>query len=160
MIRPIKTLVLAAITAYLLSGFVALPHLQNGRPDWLVGTWETKMARGNLYETWKKISNAEFSGKSYMIKDKDTLVFETIQLIERNNVLHYIPTVKGQNNDKPVIFPLKTNTATQLVFENLAHDFPQVVSYTRITADSLYAEVSGTSNGKTRKQRFGMKRVY
>jgi hypothetical protein len=46
-----------------------------------------------------------------------------------------------------------------MIFENPAHDFPQFISYTKITTDSLVAEISGTKNGQARKQRFPMKRI-
>jgi len=59
----------------------------------------------------------------------------------------------------PVRFATKTISETQLVFENPQHDFPQTISYTKITADSLVAEISGTKNGHERKQIFPMKRV-
>lgn len=48
---------------------------------------------------------------------------------------------------------------TQLVFENLKHDFPQIISYTKVTSDSLVAEISGTKNGQKQKQIFPMKRI-
>lgn len=49
--------------------------------------------------------------------------------------------------------------AEWLVFENPMHDFPQIISYTKITCDSLVAQISGEKNGQERKQAFPMKRV-
>jgi len=127
--------------------------------DWLIGTWENKTQRGSIYETWTKESEVELSGKSYMLKEKDTIVFETIQLLQEQNSLFYIPKVKNQNGDLPVRFMSKTVSDKELVFENLQHDFPQIISYTKINTDSLVAQISGTKNGKERKQTFPMKRV-
>lgn len=129
------------------------------KAEWLIGTWENKTPKGSLYETWSKINDHEFSGKSYMVKDKDTLVFEHIRLVQEEDGLFYIPTVKNQNDGLPVRFTSKTISETQLVFENPQHDFPQIISYTKINADSLVAEISGTKNGQARKQLFSMKRV-
>src|SRR5690606_21013709 len=107
---------------------------------WLIGTWENTKAKGSVYETWSKSDVNEFSGKSYMVKEQDTIVFENIRLVREQNKLFYIPTVKNQNENLPVRFIAKTISETQLVFENLQHDFPQIISYTRINADSLLAE--------------------
>ncbi len=129
------------------------------KAEWLIGTWENKTPKGSIYETWSKEHDNEFSGKNYIVNGKDTLVFETIRLVQEQDGLYYIPTVKGQNNNSPVRFSTKTILEDQLVFENPEHDFPQIISYTRITADSLVAQISGSKNGQKREQAFPMKRV-
>jgi len=129
------------------------------KAEWLSGTWENKTRKGSIYETWTKSGQNEFSGKSYSVKDKDTIIFENIRLVRENKKLFYIPTVKNQNDGQPVRFVAKTISENQLVFENPQHDFPQIIAYTKITSDSLIAEISGTKNGQKRKQTFPMKRV-
>jgi hypothetical protein len=129
------------------------------KAEWLIGTWENKTPKGRIYETWSKTNDNEFSGKSYVIKDNDTIVFENIRLVQQQDGLFYIPVVKNQNDGLPVRFATKTISETQLVFENSKHDFPQIISYTKITSDSLVAEISGTKNGQERKQTFPMKRM-
>jgi hypothetical protein len=129
------------------------------KAEWLIGTWENKTPKGIIYETWSKRNDKEFSGMSYIIKEKDTIIFENIQLVQEQDDLFYIPTVKNQNDGLPVHFVAKTISETQLVFKNPQHDFPQIISYTKISADSLVAEISGTKNGQERKQIFTMKRL-
>ncbi len=126
---------------------------------WLIGTWENKTSRGTIYETWNKTSDKAFTGKSYFLKEKDTVIIENIQLVQEGEVLFYVPTVKNQNGGLPVRFTAKSISDTQMVFENLQHDFPQIISYTKISADSLVAEISGKKNGRERKQSFAMKRI-
>ncbi|MEO5996880.1 MAG: DUF6265 family protein [Chitinophagaceae bacterium] len=126
---------------------------------WVIGTWETKTQRGIVYETWTKVSDVEFMGMNYTLKDSDTAVMENIQLIQKQNSLFYIPTVKNQNNNLPVSFSLKTISDNQLVFENAKHFFPQIISYRRVRDDSLVAEISGIINGRERKQAFPMRRI-
>jgi|SRR6478672_7918972 len=150
----VAILVLALLSAYTIKQTATI-----NKANWLIGTWENKTSRGNIYETWSKTNKQEFKGKSYMVKGKDTIVFENIRLVQEQDGLYYIPTVKNQNGGLPIRFPLKTISKTTLVFENLQHDFPQTISYTKINADSLLAEVSGTKNGTLRKQSFPMKRV-
>jgi hypothetical protein len=134
-------------------------HTKIKKAAWLTGTWENKTQRGSVYETWTKLSEVEFSGKSYMLKDQDTIVFETVRLIQEQNNIFYIPQVKGQNEGLPVRFRSTIISDKELVFENQEHEFPQLISYTKINADSLVARISGTKNGKERQQQFRMKRV-
>ena len=130
------------------------------KAEWLTGTWENKSQRGSTYETWTKLTAYELSGKSYMVKGADTVIFETIRLVEERDSLFYIPVVKDQNKGLPVRFALKSATDDALVFENPEHDFPQLISYTRIKNDSLVAEIYGKKNGQERRVRFPMKKVY
>ena len=50
---------------------------------WLLGTWENKSDDGNLKEIWTKANDSTFEGQSYYIKGKDTIHFETIQLLRK-----------------------------------------------------------------------------
>jgi hypothetical protein len=129
------------------------------KAEWLIGTWENITPKGTVYETWKKMSDDELSGKSYLLKEQDSIVFETIRMVQEKDGLFYIPTVKNQNGDLPVRFAARTISETQLAFENPQHDFPQTISYSRIGMDSLIAEISGAKNGQKRRQIFSMKRV-
>ncbi len=126
--------------------------------DWLIGNWENQLEQGTLSESWEKANDSTFNGKSFFIKDKDTLNNETIVLSQKGNDLFYIPVVQGQNNNEPVIFKMTKADAKQLVFENPKHDFPQKISYTKITNDSIVAAISGVVNGKTEGESYPMKR--
>jgi hypothetical protein len=127
------------------------------KAGWLIGTWENKTSRGSVYETWKKVSENEFLGKTYMLKDKDTVLFETVRLKQEKDNLYYIPTVEDQNQGKPVSFALKFISDEEMVFENLQHDFPQLISYKKTGVDALVAEISNV--GRTKKQSFPMKKI-
>jgi hypothetical protein len=126
--------------------------------DWLLGNWENKSPDGNLFESWKKVNDSLFIGESYFIKGKDTLHFEKIQMKQKGEILYYIATVKGQNNDKPVTFIHNDTIEKQLVFENPKHDFPQKIMYSRITKDSIAIQISGIQQGKPSSERFSMKK--
>jgi len=126
--------------------------------DWLIGTWENNMEKGRLSESWEKVNDSTFSGKSFFIKDNDTLSDETIILKQKDTNLFFIPTVKGQNNGNPVVFKMTSNSAKQIIFENKTHDFPQKITYTQINKDSLVAEISGIEQGKPSSESYPMKR--
>lgn len=63
------------------------------------------------------------------------------------------------NIEVPVHFAAKAVSETKLVFENQQHDFPQIISYTRMGSDSLIAEISGIKKGEKEKRTFPMKRL-
>lgn len=125
---------------------------------WLLGKWESKTPEGSLKENWTQENDSTFVATSYFINDKDTVHFETIQLQQKGEFLSYSTTIKGQNNDKAVIFPLASSTEKQLVFENAKNDYPQKITYTLITKDSLIASISGVQLGKPSSEKFGMKK--
>jgi len=126
---------------------------------WLIGTWESKSSRGSLYETWSIVSDLEYLGKIYMIKDMDTVIFETVQLIQQQNNLYYIPSVKDQNNGQAVSFKSTFVSETKIIFENPEHDFPQMISYTMTPPDSLLAQISGMKEGQKQVQDFPMRKI-
>src|SRR6476620_8959519 len=126
--------------------------------DWLIGSWENQMEEGRLTETWEKVNDSLYSGKSYLIKDKDTLDNEVIHLMQKGNDLFYIPIVKGQNNDQPVVFSSTSASASQMVFVNPKHDFPQKITYRKVNNDSLVAEISGLDQGRSARETYPMSR--
>jgi hypothetical protein len=127
--------------------------------SWLIGNWADKSGEGSLTENWVELNDSTFQAQSYYVKEKDTLHFESITLQQKGKYLVYNAAVKGQNNDQPVAFKLSLGTAQQLVFENLKHDYPQKISYTKITSDSMIAKISGIQQGKPSSEEFSMKKI-
>jgi hypothetical protein len=124
--------------------------------DWILGNWENKSEVGTLIESWKKLNDSVFVGESYFIKDKDTLHSEQMQLKQKGENLFYISNIKGQNNDKPVIFPQNTEIENQLVFKNLANQYPNKIGYKPISKDQIAIEISGIQQGKPSVDNFVM----
>ncbi len=151
--------ILSILGVFILNAWTAREAGDLQKAGWLIGTWKNTTPKGSIFETWSRTGSNELSGKSYMLKEQDTIVFESIRLVQQEEGIFYIPVVKDQNNGAPVRFTAATVSEKQLVFENPQHDFPQIISYTRVGTDSLIAEISGTRNGKMRKQRFPMVRV-
>ncbi|RQO31482.1 hypothetical protein DBR32_05850 [Taibaiella sp. KBW10] len=143
----------------LLCSSQAKPKKQIDKAGWLLGTWKNETAKGTVYESWHRVNDTEFTGKSYLLEGKDTLIFESLKLVQEQRSLVYIPTVKGHNNDLPVRFTLTKISDTDLVFENAQHDFPQRITYKKIAADTLVAEISGIQNGQQVKETFPMKKI-
>ncbi|KFE99000.1 DUF6265 family protein [Chryseobacterium luteum] len=150
------------LSAVLMTIFCSWTAKQNEleKMEWLIGTWKTQTPKGVLYETWTKKSNTEFQAKSYYLNKKDTIMFEFVRLVEKDQKLHYIVSVNGQHDEQPVDFvSTAVSNSTSLVFENPQNDFPQIITYKKIHKDSLIAEISGTMNGKKGKHAFPMKKI-
>lgn len=126
---------------------------------WLLGTWEQKTSRGSVFEKWSEVNESEFSGLSYAVNNQDTVIFETIRLVNEGDILHYIPAVKDQNNGKPVTFKSTFASSNKLIFEAPEHDYPQMITYTRIDMDKLVAEISGISDGDRKYVSFFMTKL-
>ncbi|AZA83751.1 hypothetical protein C1637_14075 [Chryseobacterium lactis] len=155
-----KTKLIAALLGISILGSWAQQQSEIKKLEWLLGTWETRTPKGKLYETWIKKSNSEFQAKSYYLNKKDTIMFERVQLVEKDKKLHYIVSVTGQHHEQPVDFVSTAGSnSTALVFENQQNDFPQIITYKKIAKDSLFAEISGKMNGKIAKQAFPMKKI-
>jgi len=153
-----KTISSSAVVILILLFSVAATGRQDkplNKARWLVGDWVSK---SGVHEHWAVQNDSLFAGKSFFINGKDTMVMETIQLLQRGNELFYIPTVKNQNGGQPVSFKMIKLTDKEMEFENPGHDFPQKISYTQVGKDSLLAEISGMVNGVERSRLFPMTR--
>jgi hypothetical protein len=127
--------------------------------SWLVGEWENKMPDGILTETWTKANDSTFTGKTLFIRDKDTLHSEEIVLTQKGETFLYIPTVKGQNDNKPVEFKItESKIENEFAFENPKHDYPQKIVYKKVNETNLVATISGKQQGKSSSESYPMKK--
>nr|WP_294935333.1 DUF6265 family protein [uncultured Flavobacterium sp.] len=126
--------------------------------NWMLGEWENTSAEGNLTETWTKLNDSTYTGKTVFVAGKDTMFTETIEIVQDKNDLFYNTKVSNQNEGKMVSFKGSTVADNQVVFENPKHDFPQKIAYNKITSDSLVAEISGMKDGKESKESYPMKK--
>ena len=127
--------------------------------EWLIGQWENTSEEGILTENWIKSNDSTLTAGSFFIKGKDTLHFETIRLVEKKGELVYETIIKGQNNDKPILFPLISETENELVFENLQNDYPQKIKYQHHSKSVITIAISGTQAKKVVSEQFKMAKV-
>lgn len=139
--------------------FKSIKYINLDKAKWLLGRWQNPSSDGLMQEIWIKQNDSTFIGASFFIVENDTVSSENISLEERCKELFYIPTVKNQNDGKPIIFTLISLNDNQLVFENPSHDFPQKITYTQVTIDSLVATISGIVKGNEKTQSFPMARA-
>ncbi|MCF0052389.1 DUF6265 family protein [Dyadobacter sp. LJ53] len=116
----------------------------------IVGSWKMQRAAGHMYETWRRVSPNAFAGVSYKIQNGDTVKLETVRLYLSNRRIIYAPVAFGQNDEKEVLFNLKSIQGEKFIFENPKHDFPQRIGYAFHSADSLHAYIEGSIDSKPR----------
>jgi hypothetical protein len=141
------------------NGVLATANDEIYKAYFFIGEWENREKDGVMTERWHKQNDSVFTGESYFISGNDTMSSEKITIEQRGNELYFIPTLKGQNNNQPVEFKLIESSPTHLVFENPTHDFPEKITYTLLTKDSLLAEISGMMDNNATTHQFPLKRV-
>ena len=126
---------------------------------WLLGEWVNQSQEGVITENWVQPNDSTLTANSFYIKEEDTLHFENIILKEKEGELVYETTIKGQNNDKPIVFPLLSETENELVFENLQNDYPQKIKYQRNSKTGITISISGKQAKKIVHEQFKMMKV-
>ena len=127
--------------------------------EWLLGEWVNQSKEGIVSENWSQPNDSTLVAGSFFIKEKDTLHFENIALTEKDGELLYETTIQGQNNDKPIVFPLLSETENELVFENLTNDYPQKIKYQRNSKSVITISISGKQAKKVVSEQFKMTKV-
>lgn len=132
------------------------PKLEKAK--WFLGNWENVTKESVSKEIWIQKNDSTLFGESFTTVEKDTVFYEQMDLVERNDSLICTISVKNQNKEKPVSFYLTQSTDNKMVFENPKHDFPNKIEYNKVGNDSIFAKIYGTENGKPTSIDFPMKR--
>lgn len=149
----------AGLSIAIFLAWTVYPDSKVDMAKWLLGTWEMKTPKGSVYETWVQMDANKLYGKSYKVIKQDTMMLETVTIVQEGDQLVYIPKVANQNEGLPVRFPSKLIAKDEMVFENIKHDFPQLISYKRTGKNSLEASISGMKDGQESKRLFPMTRL-
>ncbi|MFT5642435.1 MAG: hypothetical protein ACI9A7_002545 [Cyclobacteriaceae bacterium] len=107
----------------------------------LLGTWKVKDKA--QFEYWAQSSPGELIGKSYVVKDGEQKISETLSISKEADNVIYRATVLTQNAGVSISFTLNSEEEKVLSFENDAHDFPKKIRYTFIADDQILVEVWG-----------------
>lgn len=82
-------------------------------------------------------------GSDYELKAGKKVTTEHLAINIVGGSLVYTATVLNQNGGKPISFTLNNNVKCKLSFENLSHDFPNKIQYTKLNDTTLFVEVLG-----------------
>lgn len=127
--------------------------------NWLIGKWINKSDQGQLVEIWNKKNDSIFLGESYFIKEKDTLHYEKIELLQKAEKLVFVSTIKGQNFDKPIVFIRNEETEGKWIFENPKIDFPKKIQFLAFSTNRLLIEMSSFHNNKPYTVKYSLIKV-
>ena len=125
---------------------------------WLAGHWRMERAGRVVEEQWMAPAAGVMLGMSRTIARGKVVEHEFLQIREGpGGALYYVALPSGQ---KEAAFQIKSMNATEAVFENLQHDFPQRIIYTLQPDGSLLAAIEGPGqDDKVRRVEFSFKRV-
>lgn len=106
------------------------------KPIWLIGNWirTNNKPEHITYETWK----ADFTGFGITLRGKDTVSYENIKIIERDNKLFVDVITKGEA--KFTSFKIVEVTDTHFQAENPNNEFPKKIKYW-LNGEKLNAKV-------------------
>lgn len=155
MYRTLGLLVVSALSMG--SAHAAASDLQ--KLAWLEGCWARDGGEPGSGEQWTSLAGGTLLGVGRTVKGGKTVDFEFMQLRQLDppdGRLAFIALPAGQDRTE---FPLVRIDATQAVFEQPGHDFPQRVIYTRQGQTRLLARIEGTVDGSTRAVDFPMSRI-
>lgn len=124
---------------------------------WLAGCWASEGAEPGSGEQWMAPAGGTLLGMSRTVKGGKTVAHEFMQIREiEPGRLAFIANPSGQAE---TTFPLLRLTASEVVFENPKHDFPQRVLYRLEENGRLRGRIEGLSNGQPKGVDFPMRRI-
>lgn len=148
-----KTLLLALLSfAGTLSAQQTTPA---SLPGWMAGCWRQVQADRVIDEVWLAPAGGALVGVSRTVDGDSLRTWELMVVRAGPNGLVFEATPSGQ---PPGAFLASAVSDTAVAFENLTHDFPQLVRYTRRGADSLLATISGVVRDRQRTINFAYAR--
>ena len=117
------------------------------------GCWTGPDANGTtIEEHYTTPSNNLILGTTRYLRDGLTRSFEFTMIGNVAGGSHLIPHPGGKAS---VTFTEKERAANRVVWENLAHDFPQRIIYQRVSADSLVARIESADGARGSSWRMG-----
>jgi Domain of unknown function (DUF6265) len=124
--------------------------------SWMAGCWRQESSQRVVEETWMAPRGDGMLGMSRTVAKGRIVEHEFLQIRVQDGRLVYIAKPSRQPEAS---FTAKSAGAREVIFENLAHDFPQRIIYRLQSDGNLAARIEGTEKGQARGIDFGMKRV-
>ena len=120
---------------------------------WLAGCWKHEEPGFRRDEQWMRPSGGTMVGMSRSISDDRTVEYEYLRIEVRGGRLVYIAAPSGQAEAEF----LEAELAERMVsFVAPDHDFPQRITYERMSPRSILAWIEGDVDGVSRVIEFPM----
>ncbi|MCU1092745.1 hypothetical protein JAK58_14620 [Stenotrophomonas maltophilia] len=124
---------------------------------WLSGCWQLDEQPPGAGEQWSTVAGGTMFGSSRSLRDGRTVGFEFMQLRQHDDGrLVFTALPSGRNATD---FSAVRVEADEVVFENPANDFPQRITYRRITGQRLHARIEIAQDDPAQAMDFPMHRV-
>lgn len=110
----------------------------------LEGRW--KIENKENYETWNLRADCSLEGTASKIRAENETITEYLSIKTTDKNVTYQAKVVNQNNGQAIEFVLNQTVKNRFSFENLTHDFPKKIQYTRLDENTLFVEVLGEND--------------
>lgn len=124
--------------------------------SWMAGCWRHEAPGRTVEEMWMAPRGDGILGMSRTVAKGRIVDHEFLQIRVQDGRLVYIARPSRQPE---ATFTAKSIGDREVIFENLAHDFPQRVIYRMQPDGNLAARIEGTDKGQTRGIDFPMTRA-
>lgn len=116
----------------------------------LTGCWR---AQGTpvIEEHWMRPTGGTLIGMGRVAAEGKTYFFEYLRIETRADGIYYVAQPRGQ---EPTDFKLVRSGPDEVVFENLAHDFPKRILYRKLADGRLFARTEGDGSEKEKPSEF------
>ncbi len=122
--------------------------------NWIAGKWENISDSSRFYENWEKMNDSVFAGEAFVIESGETVFSEKISIEKKGSDIFYFANVADQNNGQPIPFKLISSSLNEVIFENKDHDFPNKITYSQISGDSMMVKIEGLRMRKSHTEYF------
>ena len=140
-----RILVAIAVIGSLFARGTQAPKATLNDLAWIAGSWAGTVQGVEMEEHWTAPKGGSMIGIHRDVARGRTVSFEFLRIEVQQERIVYLSMPNGRSPATP--FPLKEASGTRVVFENLAHDFPQRIIYWK-DGNDLRARIEGTMNGK------------
>lgn len=147
---------IVAMARYLDSSAQTRPNPAINKIAWLVGCLELRDGDRVVEEDRMAIRQATMLGMGRTTTSKGLGDYELSLIRERQGKLVYEAHPGGREG---AVFTAIALSDDSVVFSAPEHDYPQVVGYKRVAADSVLAWIDGKAQGKTMRVDFPYRRV-
>lgn len=148
---------LALLAVSLAAAFARAAEAPLEQLGWLPGCWNAEKAEPGSGEQWMSIAGGTLLGMSRTVRGGKTVAYEFMRIgSTADGKLAFFAQPSGQ---APASFALLRISASEVAFENPAHDFPQRIIYRLDSPARLVASIEGVRNGAARRIEFPMQRV-
>lgn len=155
MIKAVRSVVV--IGALFLCANASAETLLVSKLHWLTGCWASENGETGSGEQWTAPAGGTIFGVGRTIKRGKTVEHEFLQIREQSDgdlVLTAAPSGQAITTFKAIKL-----TSSEVIFENLEHDFPQRVAYRLENPSRLIGRIEGMRKGKLTTIEFPLRKA-